>query len=95
VSARFREGYVPVRADDHPEIMALPDHDSKFEGNIESGGLLLCAIDKDISDDRIKQQLAQADSQMASVDNSYLKQSDPRMPVLKPDRSTRTSFGEG
>ena len=29
-----------------------------------------------------------AQSQMDAVDNSYLKQSDPRMPVLNPERST-------
>ena len=33
-------------------------------------------------------------SQMDAVDNSYLKQSDPRMPVLAPERSTRSSFGK-
>jgi len=38
--------------------------------------------------------LEMAQSQMQAVDNSYLKQSDPRMPVLNPERSTRTSFGK-
>jgi len=37
--------------------------------------------------------LEMAQAQMSAVDNNYLKQSDPRMPVLKPERSTRTSFG--
>jgi hypothetical protein len=31
---------------------------------------------------------------MQAVDNSYLRNSDPRMPVLKPERATRTSFGK-
>ena len=39
-------------------------------------------------------QLRQAESQMDAVDNSYLRNSDPRMPVLKPERSTRNSFGK-
>ena len=33
-------------------------------------------------------------NQMESVDNNYLRQSDPRMPVLNPERSTKTSFGK-
>ena len=34
-----------------------------------------------------------ADNQMQSVDNNYLRENDPRMPLLKPERSTRTTFG--
>jgi len=32
--------------------------------------------------------------QQDAVDNSYLRQSDPRMPVLNPERTTKTSFGK-
>jgi len=94
VSTRFREGYVPVKASDHPEINQLSDLDSRFPENIESGGLMLCAIDKDIAEDRVEQQQAASRQQMEAVDNNYLRQSDPRMPVLQPERSTRTSFGK-
>ena len=34
-----------------------------------------------------------AENQMSSVDNNYLRESDPRMPMLNPERSTRTTFG--
>lgn len=94
VSGRFREGYVPVKAADHPEMQLLPEVDSRFPDNIEVGGLMLCAIDKDIADDRTEQLLEASHKQMEAVDNSYLKQSDPRMPVLRPERNTRTSFGK-
>lgn len=94
VSRRFREGYVPVKAADHPEMKLLSDVDSRFPDNIEVGGLMLCAIDKDIAEDRSEQQLDVARQQMDAVDNSYMKQSDPRMPVLRSERSTRTSFGK-
>lgn len=94
VSGRFREGYVPVKAADHPEMQLLPEVDSRFPDNIEVGGLMLCAIDKDIADDRTEQLLDASHKQMEAVDNSYLKQSDPRMPVLRPERNTRTSFGK-
>jgi hypothetical protein len=41
-SAKFREGWEPVKAEDHPELMHHADPTSKFKGNIEIGGLLLC-----------------------------------------------------
>ena len=94
VSRRFREGYQPVKAADHPEMQLLSDVDSRFPDNIEVGGLMLCAIDKDIAEDRSEQQLDVARQQMDAVDNNYMKQSDPRMPVLRSERSTRTSFGK-
>ena len=94
VSRRFREGYQPVKAADHPEMQLLSDVDSRFPDNIEVGGLMLCAIDKDIAEDRSEQQLDVARQQMDAVDNSFMKQSDPRMPVLRSERSTRTSFGK-
>ena len=94
VSRRFREGYQPVKAADHPEMQLLSDVDSRFPDNIEVGGLMLCAIDKDIAEDRSEQQLDVARQQMDAVDNNYMRQSDPRMPVLRSERSTRTSFGK-
>lgn len=95
VSTRFREGYVPVKAADHPEMKLISDMDSRFKDNIEVGGLLLCAIPLEIADDRVEQQLDKAQQQIQAVDNNYLRQSDPRMPVLKPERQSRTSFGKG
>ena len=34
-----------------------------------------------------------ADQQMNGIDNNFLKENDPRMPVLKPERQTRVTFG--
>jgi hypothetical protein len=95
VSVRFREGYVPVKAADHPEMQVLQDLDTRFPDNIEVGGLLLCAIDEDIAHDRERQQVANAQQQMDAVDRNYMRESDPRMPVLPPERSSRTTFGKG
>ena len=93
VSSRFREGWVPVRAEDHPNLQIVSDIDSRFKDNIEVGGLLLCQTSTENTDARKEAQLQVAETQMRAVDNNYLRQSDPRMPVLKPERSTRTSFG--
>lgn len=94
VSTRFREGYEPVKAADYPEMMLVQDLDSRFPDNIEVGGLMLCKIPVEISDDRTRQQLEAAQSQMDAVDRNYMRESDPRMPVLAPERSTRTTFGK-
>ena len=94
VSSRFREGWTPVRKEDHPNLHVVSDIDSRFQDNIEVGGLLLCQNSTENVQARKDAQLQQAQHQMDAVDNSYLKQSDPRMPVLNPERSTRTSFGK-
>jgi hypothetical protein len=95
VSKRFREGYVPVKAIEFPELHIMTDIDSRFPENIEVGGLLLCAISADIAEDRTYGQSAEAQAQMEAVDRNYLRESDPRMPVLAPERSSRTTFGKG
>ena len=93
VSQKFREGWVPVKAEDHPELEVMSDIDSRFSGNIEIGGLLLCKAPEDKVKQRDEYFEQMASSQMESVDNNFLKQNDPRMPVLQPERSTRTTFG--
>ena len=94
VSSRFREGWTPVRKEDHPNLQVVSDIDSRFTDNIEVGGLLLCQNSTENVQARRDAQLQQAENQMDAVDNSYLRNSDPRMPVLKPERSTRNSFGK-
>lgn len=95
VSRRFREGYTPVKAEDFSELKVLSDVGSRFKGNIEVGGLLLCSIPTENVTARVEGQLQEAQGQMDAVDNNYLRESDPRMPVLRPERATRqTSFGK-
>ena len=95
VSRRFREGYVPVKATEFPELKIMSDVDSRFPDNIEVGGLLLCSIPSAQAAQRTAYQDQQAKAQQDAVDRNYMRESDPRMPVLAPERSTRTSFGKG
>lgn len=95
VSAKFREGWEPVPASEHPELQVMSDIDSRFDGNVEVGGLLLCRNDKENVQARNEHYRELATRQMESVDNSYLRESDPRMPMLRPERSTKTTFGSG
>jgi hypothetical protein len=93
VSQKFREGWIPVRAEDHPEMQVMSDIGSRFEGNIEVGGLLLCKAPEAEMEKRRAYFDRMASNQMESVDNSFLRENDPRMPVLQPERSSRTTFG--
>jgi len=94
VSARFREGYTPVLAADYPELQIMSDVDSRFKGNVEVGGLLLCAAPTEEVQARIDGQLEMAQNQIDAVDRNFMRENDPRMPVLRPERSTKTSFGK-
>ena len=95
VSSRFREGYTPVIAKDFPELMVMSDHNSRFKDNVEVGGLLLCSIPTEFADERIQGQAEISKNQMDAVDQSYLRESDPRMPVLRPERTSKTTnFGK-
>jgi hypothetical protein len=95
VSMKFREGWVPVKAEDHPELHVMNDHDSKFPGNIEIGGLLLCKAPEEVAQARNRHYEDLAAQQMQSVDQGFMRENDPRMPVLKPERTSRTTFGRG
>lgn len=95
VSMRFREGYTPVKSSDYPELRVMSDRNSQFPDNIEIGGLLLCSIPAEIVEDRSAQMAEKARQQMDSVDRNYLRENDPRMPMLRPERESRTTnFGK-
>jgi hypothetical protein len=72
----------------------MSDVDSRFKENIEVGGLLLCSIAEEKVLDRIEGQLEVAQHQSDAVDRNLMRESDPRMPILAPERSSRTSFGK-
>jgi len=91
VSSKFREGWEPVRAADHPELKVMTDLDSKFKDNVEVGGLLLCKNSTENMEARRDHYKDKNDQQIASVDNNYMRESDSRMPVLRPEKVTRTS----
>jgi hypothetical protein len=95
VSSRFREGWEPVKAEDHPELKILSDQDSRWaeEGSIEVGGLLLCKCPEEVVKQRKDYYQDVATQQMQGIDNNYLRENDPRMPMLEPERQSRVTFG--
>ena len=94
ISAKFREGWEPVRIEEQPKFQLLVDPNSRFKDNIEIGGLLLCKTPDEFVAQRNKHYQKQAENQMDAVDSSLLRQSDPRMPLFSERKST-TTFGKG
>jgi hypothetical protein len=94
ISKSLREGWEAVKIEEQPKFKLLIDPNSRFQENIEIGGLLLCKMPKEFLEqrkdyyDQITQQQAEA------VDNNLMRQSDARMPIFKEGKSS-TSFGKG
>jgi hypothetical protein len=91
-SQKFREGWVPVKAEDHPEI-AVPGA-VNASGNIEIGGLVLCKISAEIARARDEYYARQTADQTESVDRNFMRENDARMPLFA-QRKTEVSFGRG
>jgi hypothetical protein len=94
ISARYREGWEPVLADEQPQMKILIDPNSRFKDNIEVGGLLLCKAPQELVDQRNDYYANQSEQQTEAVDNNFMRQSDARMPLFRERKST-TSFGKG
>ena len=95
ISAKLREGWEPVKASEHPEIQLMATGDKpRFPDSIEIGGLILCKTPKEFVDQRNDYYQKQTDSQMQSVDNNFMRENDPRMPLFK-ERRTEVKFGRG
>ena len=89
VQSKVREGWEPVKAVDHPEMGLLSNESS---GNIEVGGLMLCKMAKEDAEARQTYYDNLAQQQADSVDQHYMRESDPRMPLFK-EKHSKTTFG--
>lgn len=94
VSNKMREGWEPVKAVDHPELMLQGNEKT---GNVEIGGLMLCKMPRELAQARDEYYAKQARAQMESVDNTFMRNNDPRMPLFsdRKSSSTRGGFGSG
>ena len=94
ISSKLREGYEPCKAEDYPELMMHATTEGRFKGNVEVGGLLLCRIPEEFLKQRMDYYSNQNKAQMDSVDNNFLRESDPRMPLFS-EKKTKVTFGSG
>ena len=91
VSNKMREGWEPVKATDHPELML---EGNAKTGNVEIGGLMLCKMSVERARARDEYYANQNRAQMESVDNNFMRNNDPRMPLIA-DRKSSISKGGG
>jgi hypothetical protein len=94
ISAKLREGYEPCKAEEYPELMMHASTDGRFKGNVEVGGLVLCRIPAEFMDQRDAHFAKINKAQMESVDNTYMKDNDPRMSKFA-EKSSKVTFGTG
>ena len=94
ISSKLREGYEPCKAEEYPELMMHATTEGRFQGGIEMGGLLLCRIPEEFMEQRADYYANQNKAQVNSVDNNFLRDSDPRMPLFS-EKQTKVTFGSG
>jgi hypothetical protein len=94
LSGKLREGWEPVKVSEQPKFQLLIDPNSRFKDNIEIGGLLLCKTPAEFVDQRNEHYRKQTDAQTNAIDNSFMRESDSRMPLFA-ERKSSTSFGKG
>jgi hypothetical protein len=95
MSKRIREGWEPVRAEDHPEFESPMIDEGKHAGVIGVGGLVLAKMPKETVLERRAYYAQLANDQMEAVDNNLMRESNPLMPISNPSRQTKVTFGTG
>lgn len=94
ISSKFREGWEPVKAVDHPELMLARVEDDRYKDNVIIGGLMLCKAPVEMVEERSEYFRRQTEGQMQAVDNNLMRENDPRMPLFS-ERKTKVTFGNG
>ena len=94
ISSFIREGYEIVRLEDQPKYRLLAEKSDRFPDGILIGEVLLCKIPEEFTEQRNSfwQQKGRAEEE--SVEQNFLNESDPRMPLFS-ERKSKVSFGKG
>lgn len=94
VSKKRREGWEPVRAEDHPELVLYLDQNARTSGLVEVGGLILCKMPAEMIRQRNEHYGRATQQQSDAVDNSFMRENDPRMPLYR-EKNSKVTFGSG
>ena len=92
VSARLREGFELVRADEYPDSQYPVITDGKYAGVIGVGGLLLARISEEIAKQRAAYIEGLTRGQDEAVEHDLMKEQHKSMPI-NVDRQSRVTFG--
>ena len=95
MSKRISEGWEPVRAEAHPEFEAPTVDEGRHAGVIGVGGLILAKMPIETVEQRRAYYKQMSSDQMEAVDSNLMRESNPLMPISKPNRQTKVTFGTG
>ena len=92
ISARLREGYELVRADEYPDSDYPVVDSGKYAGIIGVGGLLLARIPEELAKQRTDYFQELAKGQDEAVEHDLMKEQHKSMPI-DVNRQSRVTFG--
>ena len=92
ISARLREGYELVRADEFPDSDYPVVDSGKYAGVIGVGGLLLARIPEELAKQRTDYFQKLAKGQDEAVEHDLMKEQHKSMPI-DVNRQSRVTFG--
>lgn len=92
LSSRRREGWVPVRADEHPDFDGPSVDEGKYAGSIGIGDLVLMKNSVENNEARREYYDARTNQQQVAIDNDLMKEENPAMPILR-ERSSSVKTG--
>lgn len=92
LSARVREGFELVRADEYPDFEAPTIQDGRHAGVIGVGGLMLARFPLETRDERNAYYGKRTQDQIKAVDNDLMREQHPSMPISN-ERQSRVTFG--
>lgn len=92
IDKRRREGWEPVRAEDHPEILQEWNMEART-GIIEAGGLVLYKMPVEMVQQREEFYRNQSIEAVSSAEEDYMRDNDEIVKKFK-DKAVRQTFGD-
>ena len=93
VHKRRQEGYDLVRAEEYPEYSGPVVDEGRNAGIIGVGGLVLARIPEELAEQRNQHYQKTTQNQMDAVDRDWMRENNPAMPKMAPQRKSSVSFG--
>lgn len=95
VHKKRQEGWDLVRAEEYPDYVGPVVDEGRNAGVIGVGGLVLARIPVELVDQRNQHYQGVTHQQMEAVDRDWMRENNPAMPKLAPQRKSSVSFGSG
>jgi len=94
VHKKRQEGWDLVRAEEYPDYVGPIIDEGRNAGTIGVGGLVLARIPVELAEQRNTHYQGVAQNQMDAVDRDWMRENNPAMPKLSPQRKSSVSFGQ-